>query len=281
MNLNLSKMYSKFPRRSDESGIALIAVLWALLLLCTLAASGAYVARANAEVTHRALELARAEAAADAAIVLAISELSNERAVHRPATDGSKHSSELEGFRVTVSISEEAGRIDINSADDDLILAFLESQGLKDNVAETMLIALERTPSRDRRIATPEELKQIPGWKPQNVDCWAAALTVYSGLPSVNDRVAAPMVSRALRWAEARHFHSRDWLRAAPNSSLADSRSVIGDVLRIRATATASEVATATRQWVGRLTGDRQRPMLTMRWDTSAISTDCLPEQMD
>jgi hypothetical protein len=282
MNSNHSKMSSKFLRRSNESGVALIAVLWVLLLLCSLAASTAYVARANALLTHSTLDLARAEAAADAAIMHSVAELSNERAVQHPRTDGSLQTSEFRDASVSLSINEEAGRIDVNTADDDLILAFLESQGLTSNVAETMLAALrERTSGGRGRLAAVEELRQIPEWNGQNLDCWKSALTVYSGLPGVNGRDAVAVVSRTLGWARDHRFGNREWLGIGPIASSAETRSVVGDVLRIKATATVSNV-TATREWVGRVTGDRRKPILTMRWERIVTPSDCnLPQQVD
>jgi hypothetical protein len=282
MNSNHSKMSSKFLRRSNESGVALIAVLWVLLLLCSLAASAAYVARANALLTHSTLDLARADAAADAAIMQAVAELSNERAMQHPRTDGSLQTSEFRDASVGLSINEEDGRIDVNTANDDLIMAFLESQGLTSNVAETMLAALrERTSGSRGRLAVVEELRQIPEWKAQNLDCWRGALTVYSGLPGVNGRDAVAAVSRTLGWARDHHFGSRERLGIAPTGFSAESRSVVGDVLRIKATATVSNV-TATHEWVGRVTGDKQKPFLTMRWERIFIPADCnLPQQVD
>ncbi len=115
--------------RSPESGIALISVLWVLLLLSALAATTVYVSRTNALLVRRSLQLAQAQAAADAAIVYTLSNLSDEQVSRRGPTDGSARSWQFNGVDVTIMVTNEAGRIDVNAADDDLIYAFLISQG--------------------------------------------------------------------------------------------------------------------------------------------------------
>jgi len=114
-------MYSRRPRRSTEHGIALLSVLWVLLLLSALAEAATYVVRTNAIVTHRSLEVARAQAAADAAIVHTISQLSDEQVDRHPPTNGSGLSWEFEGFTATISVSNEAGRLDANTASSELL----------------------------------------------------------------------------------------------------------------------------------------------------------------
>jgi hypothetical protein len=266
MSSSLSRMYSKPRHRNPERGIALISVLWVLLLLSALAATATYIVRTNAILTHRSLELARAQAAADAAIVDTISKLSDEQVARHPPIGGAAQNWEFDGFTVTITISNEAGRIDVNAASDDLILAFLQSEGIDQSTAATLLGDL-----RDRHngpLESLSQLRRIPSWNAQNTDCWMSSLTVYTGLPGVAVSDATPRALAALRWAQEHHLGNRDWI--ATTSSFANAstaRAVLGEVLRIRASATDSKDAGASAGWVGRLTGDRQIPILTMRWD--------------
>jgi type II secretory pathway component PulK len=57
------------PQKNPNRGIALISVLWALLLAASLAAGALFMARTNAVLARRGVDLARGRAAADAAIV--------------------------------------------------------------------------------------------------------------------------------------------------------------------------------------------------------------------
>jgi general secretion pathway protein K len=304
MNSRPSKIFSK-PRRckkSHESGIALIAVLWVLLLLSALAATVGYVARTNAILTHRAADIAQAQAAADAAIIHTISDLSDEQVSRHPATSGNEQSWEFQGFKIGISVSKEPGRIDVNTVNKELISAFLQSQGLNQETATTLTGDLrDRVGSEERTVGhratsesgelgqvavqgmgplrAVEELRQIPSWRVQNMNCWMDSLTVYTGLPAVSVADASTAVISALKWAQEHHMGDHEWITAAPAPSVANAQtSVIGDVLRISATANGAKNIRATTVWVGRLTGDLRSPILTMRWDhaTSEVHGNCV-----
>ena len=277
MSSRRSKTFSK-NRQSRERGIALISVLWVLLLLSGLAGAAAFMARTNAVLTHKLGEYAQADASADAAIVDAISRLSDEQAARHPATDGSPWA--LQDWQAMLSISNEAGRIDVNAADDDLILAFLQSQGASEETASQLLSDLNarRHAINGTKMRTLVELRQIPSWKAQNIDCWMGSLTVYSGLPGVSERDAPPQVKEALVWARDHQMTGQIAIAttaATPNSLT--GRSVLGEVLRIVANVSTSTTVHASSEWVGRLTGDVHQPMLTMRWSRveTARSTAC------
>jgi hypothetical protein len=105
-----------------------------------------------------------------------------------------------------------------------------------------------------------------------------SSLTVYTGLPGITVSDAPPKALAALRWAQEHHLGNRDWIAAASTATNAGvARAVLGEVLRIRASVTDSKDAGASAEWVGRLTGDRQKPILTMRWDhdVPSISSAC------
>jgi general secretion pathway protein K len=248
----------------------LLSVLWILLLLSGLAATAMYVARMNAILTHRELELARGEAAADAAIVDTISRLSDDEVARHPAVDGTMRSWEFDGVAIQITVSNEAGRIDVNAADLRLLSAFLASQGLApDRVLQ--LIADVRPAHQsgqlERPLETPEELRALGNWKSENLDCWLNSLTVYTGLPGVAPAYASPATLAALQKASGAGANDDASAQVQASTPVTAAQSVLGDVLRIRATAaTSTEVAT-TSEWIGRLTGDRRKPMLTMRWD--------------
>jgi hypothetical protein len=272
MNSNRSRMFLKTPRRKNDAGIALLSVLWVLLLLSALASTAMYVARTNAILTHRALEIAQAQSAADAAIVDSISRLSDKRPSRHPPTDGSSLIWEFDGMRVAMSITNEAGRIDVNTADRNLILAFLESQGVPADIAIALLNEVRDPAQKNnmpykRALRTTEELRQFPSWNSQPLDCWMDSLTVYTGLPGISLVDATLATRAALQWAQAHHLGDHDWVSQAPVSTVAPAgQSILGESLRIRATATVGEDVATTSEWVGRLTGDPHKPMLTMRW---------------
>jgi DNA uptake protein ComE-like DNA-binding protein len=223
-------------------------------------------------LTHQNLSIAQAQAASDAAIVDTISKLSDEQVNRHPAL-GAVQNWDFDVTPVAVTVSDEAGRIDLNSADDELISAFLQSQGVSQDVAKKMLDELGDW----KPLESLEELRRIPGWGRQPLDCWMESLTVYTQLPGISTPDAGPAVLAALRWARSHRLGDRNWIDsdgsiAAPNLN----RSIIGEVLRIVATAAPGNGTATTSEWVGRLTGDSRQPSLTMRWThVTIVAPNC------
>ncbi|MES1192442.1 MAG: hypothetical protein ABUS47_15385 [Steroidobacter sp.] len=70
-----------------------------------------------------------------------------------------------------------------------------------------------------------------------------------------------------LQWAQSNRLGNRDWLPANANAhSFSDTRSLIGEALRIQVTVKVNDDVTLHKEWVGRITGDHQNPTLTYRW---------------
>jgi hypothetical protein len=263
-------------------------VLWLLLLLSGLAATVAYIARVNSLLTHRAVDIASAELAADAGIANTISLLSDEQTARHPALGGTTRSWQFDRALVTISVHNEAGGIDVNNAPDDLLLAFLQSQGVSLDTSVTLLNDLRVFQNRDeggndpqarerntgiaslgRPLQSVEELREIPSWRARNLNCWMGSLTVYSQRPDLNIAAATPQASAALEWLKSHQPQPENSHAPGPAAGSGDANSVIGEVVRIRATATISNGISATREWVGRLTGDARNPALTMRWSAN------------
>ncbi len=263
-------------RRRSEAGLALLSVLWILLLLSALAASAVYVARTQAMLTHRSLELAQAQAATDAAIVDTISRLSDDQVARHPPVDGTQRTWEFGGVSLQIAVSNESGRIDLNGADPKLLAAFLESQGVPAEQVTKLIEAIRPTQGMTERkpmLDTTEAVGELDGWKSQPLACWLNSLTVYTGLPGVAPRYASEATLAALQRLGSQgpaEVGSTATVATTPDPPTAQS--LLGEVLRIRATATFSNDVTTTSEWVGRLTGDRRKPMLTMRWDHGVVN---------
>jgi hypothetical protein len=209
MSLSRSKMPSKNRPKSREAGIALIAVLWALLLLSALAATVEYIARTNAILRHLSVELARADAAVESAFADVVAKLSDDRPNCRPAIDGQTHTSTYQDLPITMSISNEAGRINVNTTDSDLISAFLQSQGLSERSAADMVSDL-RSSERKPLVAL-EELQRLPSWNIVALDCWTSALTVYSDSTGESQKDAPAEVAAAFQWAREHRTGGKEW----------------------------------------------------------------------
>jgi hypothetical protein len=253
-------------------------------------------------LVRRSLQLAQTQAATDAAIIDTISRLSDEQVARHGSIAGSPRLWNFEGIPVTIVVTSEAGRIDINTADSDLIIAFLRSQSVSEDDSATLLQDLHRrqhvgdaplgpefalasnapvgtSSASETPLESTEDLQQIPSWARQNLGCWNDALTVYTGLRDISSSNASVSVVGALQWAQKYRLGDREWLQTA--SALVPgngSRSVLGEVIRIEARATRSTDVVAVSTWVGRLTGRLDKPMLTMHWGhTSEHEAACQP----
>jgi hypothetical protein len=166
---------------------------------------------------------------------------------------------------VTVSISNEAGRINVNTADSDLISAFLQSQGLSERSAADMVSDLRSSESNP--LIALEELRRLSSWNIAALNCWANALTVYSDSSGVSEKDAPAELAAAFQWAREHRIGGREWIHATNTTNLPSDNSPLGKVLRIRATASASRYVVSTLEWIGRITGDASKPFLTMQWN--------------
>jgi hypothetical protein len=245
-----------------------------LLLLSALAGAAAFVARSGAMLVRRNADLARAEGIADAAILSTIAALSDDKASRHPLIDGAPRQWDWQGAKVTVAVSNEAGRIDLNFAADDVLSSFFQSQGLDASLAATMVKDLRALQNQRNQLnnksplLSSTEVGQISSWRIDKIPCWRDSFTVYSGAPQVNEKTASTAVKAALAW-DREHRVGDPTTASGPSE---ESASAIGQVIRIRSSVLladsgdASNAASATREWVGRLTGDRHKPMLTMKW---------------
>ncbi len=205
-----------------EQGFALLIVLWVVALLSIVAASLAFSMRTETTLAHDLVAQAQARALAEAGVYRGILELYNRDRLRRWRGDGSPHRVRLAGVPITVSLQDEAGKIDLNSAQRGLLDALFRVSGIEDDRRDALLDAIEdwRDPDSLRRLNgaedqeyeaagrthgakdaafnTVEELQQVLGVTPRLFKRLRPALTVHSHSAGIDDRVAPPAVLRAL-----------------------------------------------------------------------------------
>jgi general secretion pathway protein K len=208
---------------TPQHGVALIIVLWMLALLTVIANSMMFSLQSEIQVAGNQLAAARVEAAADAAVYKAIRELT------RPITDtqrwqgnGLTHDWSFGDVAMRVTILDEAGKIDINTAPENLLSSMFRSlggdEGMANSLADT--IADWRDPDDLRRLHGAEKEDYIAAGKdfvPRNVNFeaidelrlvlgmseelyWRVVplVTVHSGQTGVASAVASRAVLLAL-----------------------------------------------------------------------------------
>ncbi len=102
---------------AGQHGVVLVVVLWLLVLLTVLVASQAVSARIETELVRNRVDALYARTAAEAGLFTAIDLLAREqgREERTLRTDGAGYRMEYNGVALSVTVLDEAGKIDLNA----------------------------------------------------------------------------------------------------------------------------------------------------------------------
>jgi general secretion pathway protein K len=206
-------MTAIMSRRRGEQGIALISVLWVVLLLSIVAASMVAGSRSNGALASATYDRARAEALAEAAVTEAVLALLDTRP-EKQRSGRTLDSFPYADAMVTTTTQDETGKIDLNSANEELLRSLFKSVGVADDAADALfdkiadwrdegdLHRLNGAKADDYRekgypygprngpFDGVEELKEVMDVTPELFDKVKGALTVYSSRSSIDPSVA-------------------------------------------------------------------------------------------
>lgn len=211
-------------RCADQRGIALVIVLWLIALLSLLALGQTAAVRTETRVTANQLESASARAAAYGCIQLALLEMMRPPAARTWDVDGTVHSATLEEARLSVRITDESGKVDINFASGPLLDTLLQAADVEeaarwslvdaildwrdpDNLrrahgaeaADYQTAGLDYTP-RNAPFRRIEELTLVRGMTAALYHTLAGSITVHSGNAHLNGELAtSPLLQRMLQ----------------------------------------------------------------------------------
>lgn len=216
--------------KQASQGIALVLVLWVLTLLGVIATSFAKSMRTETELARQLTLSAQARALAEAGIyrgILDLFMLRRDPLAGWQANGVVYKTIKMGRGKVRIAIQDEAGRIDLNSAQEQLLDALLLAAGVDDQARATLIDAIidwrdtdnlrrlhgaedEEYKSaglpygaKDGPFNSVEELNQVLGMTPDLYRRLAPALTVHSHRPNVDINLAPPVVLQALAVAEA------------------------------------------------------------------------------
>jgi general secretion pathway protein K len=123
-----------------QEGVALVMVLWILLLVTISTSAYTLMARMDQLEAHTVLSGTRARLAAEAGMNLALLALRDPDETTRLMPDGRPYEIVYQGIRVEVQVTDERGKLDINSADEQTLLQLLTANGM-DNQDGKLLAA--------------------------------------------------------------------------------------------------------------------------------------------
>ncbi len=213
--------------KSMHNGFALVLVLWVLSLLAIMAGSFALTMRRESTVTAGIKDNAAALAAAEAGIAYAEIMLLHPEQIKRWRADGNIYQVNFGDTQIRLRIFSESGKIDINKAnlallqsvmthapiDEDrqakIIGAILDWRDQDDllNIdgaekKEYRKAGLKYEP-RNKPFQTVEELQMVLGIDERLYNWLAPLVTVFSGQPQVNLKLASSKVLSLLPLMDA------------------------------------------------------------------------------
>lgn len=216
-----------FSNPAKPRGIALVIVLWGLVLLAVIAAAFTTETRTEVTLARNLVENAKAKALADAGVHAAMLGLHRREVEKRWRADGTVYSMASGEGEVSIVIDDEAGKIDLNAAPDELIQGLLVAVGLADGEARALTAAIADFRDADdethlggaedaeyraaglawgpknKPFEAVEELHQVLGMTRQVYALAAPGLTVHSRSKGVDVTVAPAIVLLALPGVDA------------------------------------------------------------------------------
>ncbi|MEI9997333.1 MAG: hypothetical protein WDM91_22240 [Rhizomicrobium sp.] len=250
--------------RQGERGLALIVVLWGIAALSLIAGAMLATSMTRAHVTRNAWAQLVVQSAADSAVQGAVLSLFDPDPKGLPPLDGNARSSTTGDTTTTLSVQDEAGRIDLNAAGSELLRNYFRISGIADADAVVDRVIAWRTPKSGgdegagRPFQSVAELALVPGMTPALVARLAPGLTVYSHRASFDMRYASRLVIAAIPGVTPQ---AADQMIAHRVASVAAR----GHAFTIVATVTRGPVR-FSREAVVLLTGDPRRPYWMLDW---------------
>jgi general secretion pathway protein K len=184
-------------RRSErQRGFALIVVLWIVTLLALQVSLFNLTVRDAGTLAGNELALARGEALASAGVELAAANLMQTDGGRSWRADGSTREVRFGGARLAITITDEAGRLDINEVDGDVLDALLKPYGGSAD-------AVTEWADRYGAFLDPAELARAIGQPPSTLAALAPYLTVHGGDGKVNPLAASRRLLLMLPGADA------------------------------------------------------------------------------
>jgi general secretion pathway protein K len=275
-----------------ERGLALISVLWGLSLLSVIATLALSSSVSNRRIEVNQFKEIRARTIAEAAIIRAALGLTDSRSDQRWRVDGVAQTFTFDGLPVSVAVQDELGKIDLNTARDDVLRglfhAVVPNQDLADALTDRVLDW--RAPGMQKHLngattadydsagsafvprgaafQSVDELNFVLGMTPEIFARVVSALTVYSSRPTLDPNTAPVLALQAAGQPEqvAGNIVSSRGTGRAGQGTLDPGMGLGGRAFTITVSVTL-DGRVYVNEAVIRLTGDPARPYWILAWD--------------
>lgn len=285
-----------------QRGVALVLVLWVVTLLSVIAGNFAFSMRGEAQIARNLLSTAQAQAQADAGVQRAWYELMKPPTeLNRWVGDGAPHELGLTDGILRISIQDESGKIDLNTASEALLVGLFRSVGVTAESATALVEGVQdwRDSDKLRRLhgaeeaeylaagknyapsnapfETVDELQRVLGMTPELFRLLEPALTVYSKQPGVNTAVAQSATLLAIPGVNPETVQQFLVLRQSMLANQQNAPALVGagafasgpsgaSVYAVRSKVQMVDGTVFVRQAVARITRNPKRPVTLLAW---------------
>jgi general secretion pathway protein K len=182
-----------------QRGVALLLVLWVLALLGTLLAGlVGWVHLQNRQALWQR-QHTQAVLAAEAGVGMAVLAQLDRDPQRRWNADGQPHALRFDDASLAVSVTSEAGKLDVNTAPVESFARVVLACGGSGEQSAELSQALNQRRGGDRApLRTIEEVRELPAKDQRLYTCASPQLTLWSGLPAPDARLASPWLRRVL-----------------------------------------------------------------------------------
>lgn len=123
----------KFP--GSQSGVALLAVLWITAFLAAIASTVAHQSRTSLQMTKNRIDMMQLSQIAESAVLLRIVDQINSPQLPSTSLEAALLPHLPEGMHIDISIQDESGKVDLNSAPQAVLVSLLSEIGLDEDAA--------------------------------------------------------------------------------------------------------------------------------------------------
>jgi general secretion pathway protein K len=131
------------PVPRPQRGVALVLVMWAIALMAVLLGSFAMIAHTENLESRHVFDTVAARYDAQTGLERAVFELRNVDPAQRWVADGRPYEFDFNGAKVSVEVTDESGKIDLNMADETLLTSLFISVGIDLTRAQALADAIE------------------------------------------------------------------------------------------------------------------------------------------
>jgi general secretion pathway protein K len=286
-----------------QRGVALVVVLWVLALMAVLAAGFSRGTRTQARLAFHQVAAAQAQALAEGGVERGVLELLRSEDQREWRADGTAYPFALAGGRVNIAIQDESGKVDLNTAADELLTNLFQVVGLDPDASAALTDAIGdwRDPDNERRLHGAEEadyraaglpygpknarfdsvdeLREVLGVTPALFQRLRPYLTVYSEQRWINPLVASREVLLAVpgwnadivdAYLEQRESAQLGAPAPAPPAPPPFAAAYGRGTYTIRATGISAQGARANVEATVRIVGAPQQPYTVLAWHDAA-----------